>query len=210
MHLPHIHCLLFDLDDTLYEQSNGVWDMIRARINQYLVEEMRFPPEEVPALRHRLWQQYGTTLRGLQEEYAVDMDAYLDYVHDIPLERVLKPNPDLDRTLHQFPQQKIIFTNASASHARRVVQALKIEGHFSEIVDIYAMHPFCKPQIEAFQKALAVIDEKPKACLLIDDSPQNLNTARNLGMSTIAVGRHAHDGSPHIDTILDLPEVVFS
>ena len=208
MPLTNFRCLLFDLDDTLYAQDSGVWDMVRVRINQYLQEELRFPPEEVGPLRQRLYRQYGTTLRGLQEEYAVDMDGYLEYVHKIPLEKVLTPNQKLDQVLSQFHLRKIIFTNASKAHAQRVLQALAITNHFERIIDIYAVQPFCKPNIKAFDKALALIDEKPEDCLLIDDSPKNLQTAQALGMSTVSVGRHPLDGIPHIDTILDLPDII--
>lgn len=207
MQLTNIRCLLFDLDDTLYPPQSGVWEMVRVRINQYLQEEMGFPPEKVGPLRHRLYSQYGTTLRGLQEEYAVNMEDYLAFVHNIPLEQALKPKPELSRMLGQFPQRKIIFTNAHDPHARRVLQALEIESHFEKIVDIYAVQPFCKPEVQAFEKALALIDEKPERCLLIDDSPKNLETANRLGMSAISVGRHRLDGMPHIDSILDLLEI---
>jgi putative hydrolase of the HAD superfamily len=175
-----------------------------------MTEEMCFSPEEVPALRHRLWRQYGTTLRGLQVEYAVEMDAFLDYVHDIRLETLLKPNQKLGQVLRQLPQRKIIFTNANATHAQRVLETLDIAAHFEKIVDIYAMQPFCKPHIEAFQTALSLIREQPEACLLVDDSPKNLETAKSLGMAAVAVGPHSAGHTPHIDSILDLPEVFFS
>lgn len=203
-----ISTILFDLDDTLYPQDNGVWDMVRVRIDQFLIEEMHVLPEDVLALRHRLYHQYGTTLRGLQVESAVDMDAYLEYVHDIPLEEVLKPNPALDEALNRLPHRKIIFTNANAAYARRVINALGVEHHFETIVDIYAIQPYCKPQVEAFHKALALIAEQPGNCLLVDDSRFNLDTARALGMSTLSVGAAPHSGSPHIGSILDLPAVL--
>ena len=204
----NIRCLLFDLDDTLYPQDNGLWELIRVRMNRYLQEEMGFSPAEVPELRHRLWRQYGTTLRGLQAEFSVDMDAFLDYVHDIPLETVLQPHPALKALLGAIPQRRIIFTNAHAPHARRVLQALDVEPHFEQIIDIYAMQPHCKPHPEAFQIALALIGEKPEACLLIDDAPKNLETARRLGLAAVSVGRHRTDGIPHIESILDLPQVL--
>jgi len=206
----NIHCILFDLDDTLYPQDNGIWDRVRARIDRYMTEKMGFPSDEVAVLRHRLWRQYGTTLRGLQVEYAVQMDAFLDYVHDISVETVLKPNPQLVHTLRQIPQRKIIFTNANTSHAQHVLRALEIEPFFERIVDIYAVQPYCKPHREAFQKALALIDETPEDCLLIDDSRKNLETARSLGMLAIAVGPHSSDLTPHIDSILDLPTIKFT
>lgn len=199
-----IHCVLYDLDDTLYPQENGIWEMIRLRINQYLLDEMHFPPDEVPTLRHRLWSQYGTTLRGLQAEYAVNMDSFLDYVHDIPLENILKPDQALDQALRAMPQRKVIFTNANAAHARRVIQHLGVSQHFETIIDIYTVAPFCKPEKAAFDKALEVINEKPADCLLVDDSPKNLAMAQQLGMQIVSVGSHQYDGCPHIDTIHQL------
>lgn len=208
MDLRHFRCLLFDLDDTLYPQNNGVWEMIRVRINSYMSDVLAFPPEVVPSLRQRLWRQYGTTLRGLQVEYTVDMDHFLTFVHDIPLEDVLESNPKLDDLLSRLPQRKVIFTNANAAHANRVIKVLGVNEHFAEVIDIYAVNPFCKPEREAFEKALAQIGETPQHCLLIDDSPANLATAAALGMGTVSVGSRHHDSSPHITNILDLAALI--
>lgn len=208
MNLSNINCLLFDLDDTLYPQDNGLWEMIGNRINQFLMEKMHFDPEDVPTLRHRLWEKYGTTLRGLQVEYSVDMDSYLKFVHDIPLETVLFQDKELDQLLSMIPQRKMIFTNAYARHAQRVTEHLGIQHHFDSIIDVYVMAPYCKPQIEAFQKALIHLGEIPENCILIDDSPKNLEAAQSLGMGTISVGKHPHNGSPHINSISDLLRVL--
>lgn len=208
MQLANIHTILIDLDNTLYPHSNGIWLMIRDRIHQFLVEELHFPEEEVDGLRHRLWQQYGTTLRGLQTEFAVDMDAYLVYVHDIPLETVIAPDPLLADAFRKLPQKKVIFTNGSADHAHRVMGLLGVTDQFEAVIDIYAMAPYCKPQREAFDKVLALLGEKAEACLLIDDTPDNLDTAQQMGMATISVGMYRHDGSPHIDVIQEIATVM--
>jgi len=207
INLLNVHCLLIDLDDTLYPQNSGVWDMIGQRMNQFLVEVKDFPLEEVPQLRQQLWHQYGTTLRGLEVEYSVERDFFLDYVHDVPLENALKFDPNLDQILSRLPQRKVIFTNAHAEHARRVLNLLGVTHHFEDIIDIYAMSPYCKPEVEAFQKTLTMVDEPPEHCLLIDDSPRNLETAQLLGMQTLSVGKHHHDHSPHIDTIHGLAKI---
>lgn len=200
----NIHTLLIDLDDTLYPHDSGVWEMIRARMQQYMLEEMGFSPDEVPALRERLWRQYGTTLRGLQAEYEVDMAAYLAYVHDVPIETLLSPDPELVHMFERISQRKFIFTNAHKAHALRVTDRLGVADLFEGIIDIYAMAPHCKPQAQAFEKALALVGETPEACLLVDDSPGNLTAARALGMATVSIGIHRHDGSPHIESIHDL------
>lgn len=206
--LDNIRCVLFDLDDTLYAQDIGVWEQIHKRIQQFMDEELHFPKDEIPELRHRLWRTYGTTLRGLQAEFEVDMDAYLEYIHAIPLDRFLSPQPGLNQILAYFSQPKYIFTNSDFRHTNRVLDLLNITEHFSKIIDIYAMQPYCKPQTEAFQIALDAVGEAPENCLFIDDSPVNLEKAQQLGMTTISVGESPHDGSPHIKRILDLPDLL--
>lgn len=199
-----IQFLLFDLDDTLYPQNNGLWDLIRVRINQYLVNELHFSDEEAPALRQRLWMQYGTTLRGLQVEFDVDMDSYLEFVHDVPIENEIAYDQKLDRVLSLLPQRKVIFTNASAAHAQRVMSLLGVTKYFDAVMDIYALAPHCKPQLEAYRVVLDALQTSPDACLLVDDSPPNLIAAQSLGMTTISVGSRVHESSPHINTIHDL------
>ena len=210
MDLKQVQCILYDLDDTLYPQDNGIWEMIGIRINQFLQAEMHFPADEVTNLRHKFWSQYGTTLRGLQMEYAVDMDAYLDYVHNIPLEEILKPDPVLDQSLGSLPHRKVIFTNANAAHARKVIDLLGVSRHFTTIVDIYVTSPYCKPEQAAFQKALDYMSEKPEDCLLVDDSPKNLTTAEQMGITIVSVGKHRYNGCPHIETVHDLPSIFFA
>jgi putative hydrolase of the HAD superfamily len=208
MAFKDIRTLLIDLDDTLYPHDCGVWEMIRARMQRYMLEEMGLPADEVPALRHRLWKEYGTTLRGLQAEFEVDVEDFLDYVHDVPVEERIPVDPNLYRILQDLPQRKFIFTNAYTAHAKRVLDHLGVSDQFEGIIDIYAMMPYCKPQVEAYKKVLSIIHDIPENCLLVDDSPDNLATAKALGMATVSVGAHRHDGSPHIERLSRLRELI--
>ena len=58
--------LFFDLDATLYPESNGLWPEIRKNIDRYMLERMNIPETEIPKLRENYYLHYGTTLRGLQ------------------------------------------------------------------------------------------------------------------------------------------------
>ena len=199
--LKQLSCLFFDLDDTLYPRDSGIWEMIRKRIDVYMVEKLHFAIEEVPELRYRLWSQYGTTLRGLQVEYDVDMKDYVTFVHNVPIDATLSPDPVLEASLAALPQRKFIYTNSDISHTQRITKRLGIYDLFDGIIDIYAMAPYCKPQPEAFAIALAAGGEPPERCLLVDDSPRNLDAAQALGMTTVSIGEQTHEGSPHINTI---------
>ncbi len=188
--------IFFDLDDTLYPASTGLWTAIRNRMDQYLRERLGFPPEVVPRLREDLFQRYGTTLRGLQAEYQVDADDYLAFVHDLPLQEYLTPNPTQRAIIASLPTRRVIFTNADASHARRVLTALHLDDLFDVIVDIHAISPYCKPMPEAFQIALQIAGEHEAThCALIDDLPRTVSAARRLGMFGILYG----SPGPHPD-----------
>lgn len=201
--------LIFDLDDTLYSPTTGVWDAIGERINQFIVDNLALDRAEVNQVRDELFRTYGTTLRGLQIVYGIDPYKYLNYVHNIQLETYLQPNPMLNRMLKQISSRKVIFTNSDQNHALRVLDRLGLDSIFERIIDVMDVTPFCKPQPEAFQQALKLLgDPDPTRCVLIDDSLRNVTTARELGFHTILVGNHngnVHAASARVDTLEDLP-----
>jgi putative hydrolase of the HAD superfamily len=205
-----ITCLFIDLDDTIYPPSSGIWEMIRMRIDDYLLEKMDFSREKIPSIRQELFQQYGTTLRGLQQVYGVDEKDYLDYVHDIPIEDRIQP----DITLHHFfstlPCNRFIFTNADRNHALRILKAMDMEKDFTGIIDIHSIAPYCKPQVESFQIALQIAgNPNPGNCMIIDDTPRNLETAMQMGMHTVLCcdKNLVHSFDAQIPIITELPSI---
>jgi putative hydrolase of the HAD superfamily len=207
-----ISTLFFDLDETLYPQESGVWDAIADRIDSFMLDILKFPQEEILPMRSRLFKQYGTTLKGLQSVCEIDTGHYLQYVHDVPIEALLKPNLALREVLLRYPQRKVIFTNADLPHAERVIKALGLEGCFDLVVDILDIAPHCKPEPEAFQIALHKAgNPPPEECVLLDDKPSNLAIARQLGMYTILVGQNGNcpEGAhAAINLLEELPHVL--
>lgn len=195
--------LIFDLDDTLYPRGSGLMDRISERIGRYLVERLGFSPEEAEALRRRYYAQYGTTLRGLMEEHAIDPEDYLAYVHDVPLEPHIAPNPALDRMLGRLPLTKVIFTNASEEHARRVLERLGVARHFPIILDVRRVDFYNKPDPEAYRRILRHLEAQGPECVFVDDSARNLHPARALGMITIQV-----DGDPDDGVDFRVPDIL--
>ena len=180
--------IFFDLDDTLYPNTTGLWQAIRGRMGQYMHERLGLPWEKIPDLRHHYFTTYGTTLRGLQKHYHVDADEYLAYVHDLPLADFLQPAPELRSLVLSLPQPRWIFTNADDQHARRVLAQLSLSDCFAGIIDVRAIRFACKPEIDAYQRALHIAgDPQPEQCVLLDDSPANLAPARQMGFTTILV-----------------------
>jgi putative hydrolase of the HAD superfamily len=194
--------LYFDLDDTLYPASSGLWEAIRERMNSYMQKFISLPLPDIVRMRQDYLEKYGTTLRGLQAHYAVDTDEYLAYVHDLPLEKFIHPNPNLRELLLSLPQQRWIFTNSDDNHAKRVLKILCVEDCFNGIIDIRAMDFACKPDKIAYQRALAIAGEKdPRRCMIFDDALRNLAPAHEMGFYTVLVGKNGTN--PAIDQLIN-------
>ncbi len=137
--------IFFDLDDTLYPASTGLWHAIKERMNIYMRDRLGFDPAEIPVMREKYFLQYGTTLRGLQANHDIDVQDFLAFVHDLPLSDYIRPNPALCKVIASLGTRNLIFTNADAAHARRVLKALELGNCFENVVDVNAVAPYCKP-----------------------------------------------------------------
>jgi putative hydrolase of the HAD superfamily len=203
-----IHTVLFDLDETLYPRESGIMDEIRVLMLRYLCTRLNLSPEEAEALRRRYFQAYGTTMRGLQINHHIDADEFLQYVHDIPLQAYIQPNPDLDAVLASIPEDKVIFTNASREHAERVLALLGIRQHFSRIVDVRDVNYESKPQLEAYRRICNLLQVRPEQCVLVEDNARNLEPARALGMVTVLLRDGASGAQGSADYVLNQIEEI--
>lgn len=201
--------LFFDLDATLYPASSGLWNAIKRRIQNYLVEVMGFSEKESKELRQAYYQNYGTTLEGLRRHHDINPVDYLAYVHDIPIEDFIEVTPQLNEILSTLPQTKWVFTNADRDHARRVLNHLQVHDLFAGIVDVYALDYQVKPQPEAYHQALQLANAPTSAsCVLFDDLPQNIPPANEIGFFTVLVNENEANNSAdlHINSVLELPQ----
>ena len=61
--------LLFDLDNTLYPKSLGIFDQVVERIRNYMEDCLGFEKSLARELRQEYIRKYGSTLRGLMVHY---------------------------------------------------------------------------------------------------------------------------------------------
>ncbi len=203
-----IRFLLFDLDETLYPRDAGVMQEIGRQIRRYIMREYGTTWEEADSLARRYHREYGTSMRGLLLNNNLDVEHYLAFVHDLPLD-LLRPNPALDALLAELPDEKVIFTNADRPHAERVLGQLGIRRHFDRIIDVVAVGYIPKPNLAAYTACLHLLGAQPAECVLIEDTGRNLAPAKQLGMTTVLVDGNPTDPADYkIPTILELGPVV--
>ena len=183
-----IKYLLFDLDNTLYPKSLGIFDLVIERIRNYMELRLGYEKERARELRQEYLRQYGSTLRGLMIHQDIDPEDYLEYVHDVGVEERLSPNPDLVKLLKSIPCDRAIFTSGHRPHALKVLRSLGVEDFFPQIFDIVFTRYIPKPNPEPYHQVLESLGLEGKECLMIEDIPANLKPAKDLGMTTVLVG----------------------
>lgn len=205
--------IIFDLDNTLYPPGSGVMEAIGQRIHAWLCRELDVTWEEATELRREYLRQHGTTMGGLMSNGAIDIPHYLDFVHDIQVEEHLEPNPSLIDMLERMPLRKVVYTNATSAHARRVLRALGTYEQFERIVGIEEVGLNNKFNRQAYERMLALLDAAGSQCVMVEDSPRNLHPAKAVGMVTILVGNEHSGGSKAfidfaVGSVLDVEQVV--
>jgi putative hydrolase of the HAD superfamily len=212
---PHFRFLLCDLDNTLYPPNSGVMQAVGRLIARYISDRLEVPPEDAEGLKRQYYRQYGTTMRGLILHHGIDPEDYLGFVHDLPLEQYIQPNPDLDAMLGRIPLRKAVSTNADREHAGRVLDVLGIRHHFERIIDVRDFGFNSKPHQNAYRRILEILNARAEECILVDDSIHNLTSAQAMGMLTVLVGASSPPAEPSQDgadiciaDILDLADAI--
>ncbi|HAL61838.1 MAG TPA: pyrimidine 5'-nucleotidase [Chloroflexi bacterium] len=189
-----INHILFDLDETLYPKETGLMTAVSQRINDYMRLRLGIPASQIPELRKEFYRRYGTTSRGLYLHHHLDVHDYLVYVHDLPVEEYLSPDPLLEGVLGSIEAERAVFTNSPREYVQRVLRALGVERHFDHIFDIYFLEQINKPDKRAYLKVIEALETDGQDCLIVDDLARNLKPGKDLGMLTVLVGDGQEEG----------------
>jgi putative hydrolase of the HAD superfamily len=197
--LRHVRSWIFDLDDTLYPPESQFMGLIQKRINDYVVRTSGLPADEALVVQKSYLNDYGTSLAGLMAHYRIDPHDFLAEVHDVPLD-VLAPDPGLRAALERLEGPRIVFTNGSKAHARRVIERLDLADLFDGLFSLEDADLIPKPDPRTFARMTGQFGVDPASAAFFEDTVRNLEPAPALGMTTVLVGNRAHDPDiPFVD-----------
>ena len=194
----HVDTWIFDLDNTLYPASTGLFDLIDERMGAYIQRLLDCDPVEARRVQKAHFHDHGTTLAGLMKHHGVDPHHFLADVHDIALDRI-RHDPALEAGLGRLPGRKLIFTNGDAPYARRVLDRLGVAHHFDHLHDIHACELRPKPAAHGYDLLVAELAIDPSRTAMVEDMVQNLKAAKRLGMTTIWVDNGSERGNHGLD-----------
>jgi putative hydrolase of the HAD superfamily/pyrimidine and pyridine-specific 5'-nucleotidase len=200
---PKPKAIFFDCDDCLYFDNWRVASKLTHKMNEWC-KNLGLKEGEA----YELYQNHGTTLRGLLDEGHLEhseesIDDFLSHVHDISVDQMLQEDKELRRMIEQMDPTipKYIFTASVRHHAEACLTALGINDLFVDIIDVKACGLNSKHSEHSFKTAMKVAGvDDPESCLFLDDSVKNIQAARKVGWRSVLVGKIGRDCGKEIST----------
>jgi putative hydrolase of the HAD superfamily len=203
---------IFDLDNTLHDATPHIFPHINRSMTAYLQEHLQLDEGEANALRMDYWQRYGATLSGLMKHHGTDPDHFLWHTHQFPqLNEMVLREPRLRGMLQQLPGKKLVFSNAPKHYALAVLKLLRVDDLFDDVFALEHAHYRPKPQRQGFMRLLRKHHLRGAQCVMVEDSAENLQTAKRMGMKTVWVSSAPVAPScvdVKIRNVLELPRVL--
>ncbi|MBB5684211.1 pyrimidine 5'-nucleotidase [Sphingobium boeckii] len=197
--LAHIRNWIFDLDNTLYPPGANLFALIDEKMGAYIADLLTLDAVAARKVQKDYFRHHGTTLAGLMAEHGVDPHHFLDFVHDIPLDR-LSPDLEMIARIERLPGRRIVFTNGDASYAARVLEALGLHGLFDTIYDIHRLDYRPKPLEAGYARMCEVLEIDPAESLFVEDMARNLVPAKRIGMATVWINNGSELGTEGVQS----------
>ena len=178
---------IFDLDNTMYDINLGLFKKISNRITNFIMSKYSLDIDQAKKIQKEYYLKYGLTLRGLIVEKKLEPEEFLDYVHDVEHPE-LKKNDQLISKIRILEGKKIIFTNATSKHAKKILKILELEHDFDQIIDIKDLEYIPKPDKRSYKKLLECLNlnkENLNKTIFVEDTVKNLIPAKELGITTV-------------------------
>ena len=178
---------IFDLDNTMYDINLGLFKKISNRITDFIMSKYSLDIDQAKKIQKEYYLKYGLTLRGLIVEKKLEPEEFLDYVHDVEHPE-LKKNDQLISKIRILEGKKIIFTNATSKHAKKILKILELEHDFDQIIDIKDLEYIPKPDKRSYKKLLECLNlskENLDKTIFFEDTVKNLIPAKELGITTV-------------------------
>lgn len=203
---------IFDLDNTLHNATPHIFPHINRSMTAYLQQYLQLDEQAANALRVDYWQRYGATLSGMMRHHSTDPDHFLWHTHQFPeLPQMVLHEPQLRQVLQRLPGKKLVFSNAPQHYAQEVLRLLRVDDLFDDLFAIEHTRYRPKPQIHGFVRLLRKHSLNPAQCVMVEDSAENLQTAKRLGMKTVwvsATSRLPGYVDVKIQNVMQLPRLL--
>lgn len=190
---------IFDLDNTLHNATPHIFPHINRSMTAYLQRYLQLDEAAANDLRVHYWRRYGATLSGLMRHHGTDPGHFLWHTHQFPdLPKMVLRDPRLRHVLKALPGRKVVFSNAPQHYANAVLKLLGVDDLFDDVIAVEHTRYRPKPDSHGFMHLLKRHRVRAARCVMVEDSLENLRTAKKLGMRTVWVNA-GNKSAPYVD-----------
>lgn len=212
MHNHKIVC--FDIDNTLFNPQVGLMVELRSRVLRFVMKELDLDFKNADRLIREWKQKYKSTLQGLMHETDVNIVGYLEYIHDVNLDRYLMKDDKLKKMLDEIKLDKVVISDSYSEYSKRVLDQLGVRDCFQHIYTTEDMNYCYKNDFYEFSKVvdrckneMNCPDADNGQLLMVENDYESLFQAKKMGMKTAYISMEGNrEFHINIKTIYELKD----
>ncbi len=179
---------IFDLDNTLYDDTAGIFEEITSNSLNFMKNEHGESVYNAHLLTaDEYWQVHGGHIANKLLTGKICHKKYYNYIFDNLSIEKLVACATTKELINKLPGKKVIFTNAEKSYAKKVLKHLDMQDIFKEIYDFTWTGFRGKEDIKSYEKLLKELKTDAINCIMVEDTVRNLPPAKKLGMKTVLI-----------------------
>ncbi|NLA50726.1 MAG: HAD-IA family hydrolase [Alcaligenaceae bacterium] len=188
---PSSRVWFFDLDNTIHDASHAIFEQISHGMVAAVMQHMQLDAVAAKELCEHYWKRYGATMIGMHKHHQLDPEQFLLDAHSFDVIKHMRFEHHLPTLLNAVPGTKYILTNAPEHYAVQVLEGLNISQYFRGICAINHMIVLGKykpkPAPALLRQLQTSLGLKPQQCVLVEDTLDNLKTAKKEGWQTVYI-----------------------
>ena len=214
--------IVWDLDHTLYETTDEIVKPWFVALSKLAVERGLFDDAQVSFdTMYASYVRYGHGLTQIRLDHGIDEGEFIETAikkfgdaNFTSIQKIEPCNLTVSAITSHRHIPQVVLTSAKREWASRVLERLALDAHFtgSRVVTLEDAGYESKAASRIpFDLAATAIGYPLSQLVMVEDNPNNLKMAKDLGMATVLVthGAGAHDAT-HIDFVVNKAYDVFS
>ncbi len=205
--LQNLKGILWDLDNTLYQETAALHDAFDAAIAQAAIEHgAQLSITEAMAAAKRSFLDHGYGGRVFIETMGIDAHKLHFSLHPLVDEKIIIAHDGLVGDIQSLSLHHVVVTHGARDWALRMLEHLGLMPLFPHerihALEDFNFHKKGMSRVP-FETGLASMGLKPEEVIMIEDQERNLRIPHEMGMGTVLLdyGKRGHRAAEFVDLV---------
>ena len=184
MTVPAFPVYLFDIDGTLLDSARDICGAVQQVLDNNPAPPVTFEYLQSYIGRH-LDDLFGDIFPGASKERLAELLAQYRSIYPARGHRMTSVYPGVAEALAELGGRKGTATTKGTPTTRAVLEQFGLLHHFDHVQGTDGFP--CKPAPDVILRSLEALGATPADCLMVGDSPADMEAGRRAGVKTCAV-----------------------